>query len=176
MNWRSHQSGLAATEWFRSEIPLRAPEKHPSGGLSVAGQGPTALAAIPSRRHPSRISAPPGCFFVSRLRGALRGISPRNRPAAGPRRSITGGGLSAIGRSSATSQDGSVQPRFAATWRGVMQVDLIKVLRGPASSISLFRRTKLCAFFEQAGLALCCEPRKIVGEMLVGLLVVRPQD
>ena len=29
------------------------------------------------------------------------------------------------------SQDGSVQPRYAATWRGFMQVDLIKVLGSP---------------------------------------------
>ena len=56
----------------------------------------------------------------------------------------------------------------AATWRGVMQVDLIKVLREPASSMSPCRRMKLCTFFEQAGLALCCEPRKVVRDMPVG--------
>jgi hypothetical protein len=39
----------------------------------------------------------------------------------------------------------------AATWRGVMQVDLIKVLREPASSMSRCRRMKLCTFFEQGG-------------------------
>ena len=77
---------------------------------------------------------------------------------------------SAVGKHWATSQDGSVQPRYAATWRGVMQVGLIKVLREPASSISPCRRTKLCTFFEQAGLALCCEPRKVVRDMPVGLL------
>jgi hypothetical protein len=56
----------------------------------------------------------------------------------------------------------------AATWRGVMQVDLIKVLREPASSMSPCRRMKVCTFFEQAGLALCCEPRKVVRDMPVG--------
>ena len=58
----------------------------------------------------------------------------------------------------------------AATWRGVMQVDLItvKVLREPASSMSRRRRMKLCTFFEQARLALCCEPRKVVRDMPVG--------
>jgi hypothetical protein len=57
----------------------------------------------------------------------------------------------------------------AATWRGVMQVNLtlIKVLREPASS-SRCRRMKLCTFFEQARLALCCEPRKVVRDMPVG--------
>ena len=53
-----------------------------------------------------------------------------------------------------------------------MQVDLVKVLREPASSISPFCRTKLCTFFEQVGLALCCETRKVVQDMPVGLLVV----
>jgi hypothetical protein len=72
----------------------------------------------------------------------------------------------------ATSQDGSVQPRWEATWRGVMQVDLIKAVREPAYSISPCRRTKLCTFFEQAGLVLCCEPRKVVRDLPVGLLVV----
>src|SRR5687768_12393730 len=41
-----------------------------------------------------------------------------------------------------------------------MQVDLIKAFREPAYSISPCRRAKLCTFFEQAGLALCCEPRE----------------
>ena len=54
-----------------------------------------------------------------------------------------------------------------------MQVGLIKVLREPASSISPCRRTKLCTFFEQAGLALCCEPRKVVRDMPVGLLAAQ---
>jgi hypothetical protein len=31
---------------FRYEIPLRKPEKRPSGDLSVAGQGPTALEVV----------------------------------------------------------------------------------------------------------------------------------
>jgi hypothetical protein len=53
----------------------------------------------------------------------------------------------------------------AATWRGVMQVDLIKVLREPASSS---RCMKLCTFFEQARLALGCKPRKVVRDMPVG--------
>ena len=44
----------------------------------------------------------------------------------------------------ATSQDGSVQPPH-----------------------------EVCTFFEQAGLALCCEPRKVVRDVPVGLLVVR---
>ena len=82
--------------------------------------------------------------------------------------------LRPIGKPWATSQDGSVKPRYTASWRGVMQVGLIKVLREPASSISPCRRTKLRTFFEQAGSALCCEPRKVVRDMPVGLLVVRP--
>ena len=41
------------------------------------------------------------------------------------------------------------------------------------SSISPCRRTKLRIFFEQAGSALCCEPRKVVRDMPVGPLVVR---
>ena len=40
----------------------------------------------------------------------------------------------------ATSQDGSVQPPH-----------------------------EVCTFFEQAGLALCCEPRKVVRDVPVGL-------
>ena len=36
-------------------------------------------------------------------------------------------GGSAVGKDWVTSQDGSVQPRYAATWRAVMQVGLIKV-------------------------------------------------
>jgi hypothetical protein len=71
----------------------------------------------------------------------------------------------------ATSQDGSVQPLYAATRRGAMQVGLIKVLREPVSSISPCHRTKLCTFFGQAGLAFCCEPRKVVRDMPAGLLV-----
>ena len=53
---------------------------------------------------------------------------------------------------------------------GVMQVGLIKALREPASSTSACRDTKLCTFFEQAVLALCCQPRKVVRDMPVGLL------
>jgi len=62
------------------------------------------------------------------------------------------------------------QAALSGDWRVAMQVGLIKVLREPASSTSSCRRTKLRTFFEQAGLALCCEPRKVVRDMPVGLL------
>ena len=103
--------------------------------------------------------------------------SPRVKPALGLFSIDAVGSThlhSGVARPLATSQDGSVHPRYAATGRGVMQVGLIKVLREPASSISPCRRTKSCTFIEQAGLALCCEPRKVVRDMPVGLLVVSP--
>ena len=43
---------------------------------------------------------------------------------------LTTDALADFDRRKATSQDGSVQPRYAATWRGVMQVDLIQGLTG----------------------------------------------
>jgi hypothetical protein len=76
--------------------------------------------------------------------------TPQWLPTRGPR----------FGSHFATSQSLDPFSRVhAATWRGVMQVDL---------SMSPCRRMKLCIFFEQAGLALCCEPRKVVRDMPVG--------
>src|SRR6185436_9227271 len=89
--------------------------------------------------------------------------------SSGPRRQEA----PAICKPWADFSGGSVQPRYAATWRRVIQVGLIKVLQAPAASISPWRRTKLCPFFEQAGLRHAASLARVVRDTPVGLLVVK---
>ena len=77
-----------------------------------------------------------------------------------------------IRRSFATSQDQSVQPRYAATWRGVMQVGLLRSHGRLLRPISACDRMKLQTFFDAAHLLICCEPRWAGRDMPVGLLIV----
>jgi hypothetical protein len=72
----------------------------------------------------------------------------------------------------ATSQDQSVQPRYAATWRGVMQVGLLRSHGRLLRPISACDRMKLQTFFDAAHLLICCEPRWAGRDMPVGLLIV----
>ena len=73
----------------------------------------------------------------------------------------------------ATSLDQSVQPRYAATWRGVMQVGLLRSHGRLLRPISACDRMKLQTFFDAAHLLICCEPRWAGRDMPVGLLIVR---
>ena len=59
---------------FAVENPIRRPEKRPAGGLSVITVGPQLRDATAPLRHPTGISAPPGCFSVCRLHGLLQGF------------------------------------------------------------------------------------------------------
>ena len=59
------------------------------------------------------------------------------------------------------SKDLSAQPRYAATRRGVMQVGLIRLHGSPLPSTSASDRINFQTFFDGAGLALCCEPRRV---------------
>jgi len=72
-----------------------------------------------------------------------------------------------------TSQDQSVQPRYAATWRGVMQVGLLRSHGRLLRPISACDRMKSQTFFDAARLLICCEPRWAGRDMPVGLLIVR---
>ena len=66
---------------FAAENPIRRPEKHPAGGLSVITVGRySAMRSIRSVA-PRRFLAPPGCFSVYRLRGLLLGFSSRAGPS-----------------------------------------------------------------------------------------------
>ena len=78
-----------------------------------------------------------------------------------------------IVRPLATSQDQSVQPRYAATWRGVMQVGLLRSHGRLLRPISACDRMKLQTFFDAAHLLICCDPRWAGLDMPVGLLIVR---
>ena len=77
-----------------------------------------------------------------------------------------------FGKHCATSQDQSVQPRYAATWRGVMQVGLLRSHGRLLRPISACDRMKLQTFFDAAHLLICCEPRWAGRDMPVGLLIV----
>ena len=77
-----------------------------------------------------------------------------------------------IARPLATSQDQSVQPRYAATWRGVMQVGLLRSHGRLLRPISACDRMKLQTFFDAAHLLICCETRWAGRDMPVGLLIV----
>ncbi len=59
----------------------------------------------------------------------------------------------------ATSQDQSVQPRYAATWRGVMPVGLLRSHGRLLRPISACDRMKLQTLFDAAHLLICCETR-----------------
>jgi len=72
----------------------------------------------------------------------------------------------------ATFQDGSDQPRYRGDPAGCYAGRPSQSLTRACLLDSACRGTKLCAFFEQAALAVCCQPRKVVRDMPVGLLVV----
>jgi hypothetical protein len=73
----------------------------------------------------------------------------------------------------ATRQDLSAQPRYAATLDCVMRVGLIRFHRSPPPPASACDYIKLQTFFDGAGLAVCCEPRRVGRDIRVGLLLVR---
>jgi hypothetical protein len=83
-------------------------------------------------------------------------------------------GVSDVTKHCATSQDQSVQPRYAATWRRVMQVGLLRSHGRLLRPISACGRMKLQTFFDAARLLICCEPRWAGRDMPVGLLIVMP--
>src|SRR5262245_2330270 len=78
---RKFADGRNGSGPFAVENPIRRPEKHPAGGLSVITVGPQLRDAIAPLRHPTGTSAPPECFSVLRPRGLLQGFL-RERPRA----------------------------------------------------------------------------------------------
>jgi hypothetical protein len=63
-------------------------------------------------------------------------------------------------------------PRYAASWRGVMQVGLLRSHGRLLRPISACDRMKLQTIFDAARLLICCEPRWAGRDMPVGLLIV----
>jgi hypothetical protein len=63
--------------------------------------------------------------------------------------------------------------RYAGDLGGVMRVGLIRFPWSPRPPTSVCDLIKLQTYFEGAGLALCCGPRRVGRDMQVGLLLVR---
>ena len=77
-----------------------------------------------------------------------------------------------ISKHNATRQDLWRPTAICGDLGGVMRVGLIRFHGSPRPPTSACDQIKLQTFFDGAGLALCCGPRRVGRDMPVGLLLV----